>query len=222
MKLSWNDAGKRFYKTGIDRCVLFTKEGGVYQSGVAWNGVTKADTQLGGHDRTDLFTGDRRSAMLFTPYTFGGSISAFSYPDEFDPCIGNNHVGDGLVVAALDQIPFAICYRRLLGNDTEGNKFGYELHFVYDAVITGIKDTAETIGEQANPAEMGFDFECVGEEGFEGNGPVAHLVVSTKIVDSDHMASLESVIYGTDDSDPRLPLPEEIRAILHEYLGPQP
>ena len=37
--LTWDQVGERFYETGVDHGVLYIPTAGVYDSGVAWNGL---------------------------------------------------------------------------------------------------------------------------------------------------------------------------------------
>ena len=40
-KLVWDKIGERFYETGVDHAVLYPlSAAGVYDRGVAWNGIT--------------------------------------------------------------------------------------------------------------------------------------------------------------------------------------
>lgn len=216
MKLSWNDAGKRFYKTGIDRCVLFPIIDGNYQKGVAWCGLTKVDSSFGGHDKSDLYTGDVKSEILFSPYEYGGTIGAYSYPDEFDRCIGNDQVTDGLIVTFQKQQRFGFCYRKMIGNDTEGHNFGYELHFVYNAMVTGLEDSAETIGAQAMPDELSFEFECIPINlEFGDYESVSRIIVRSTSIDPEKLLEIENTIYGTDNTDPVMLLPSELYDMIY-------
>ena len=38
--LQWDQAGERTYETGVSNGVLYLQNSGVYDQGVAWNGLT--------------------------------------------------------------------------------------------------------------------------------------------------------------------------------------
>ena len=213
MRLGWDDIGQRHFKAGIDRGVLYPMLDDEYLNGVAWNGITGVDDGTSGHDQTMLYTADRRTAILFSPYDKGGTIKCYTYPDEFDDCIGNLQVAPGLFATAQEQTPFGLCYRVKLGNDVKGIDAAYELHLIYGAVVTEGKFSPSTINSDLNIQELSFSYECTVEEA-ENHEATAHMVINSRLMDPEKLATLEAILYGDDDNDPRLPLPDELYDIF--------
>ena len=218
MRLSWDDIGSRLFKVGIDRGVLYPLKDGFYSPGVAWSGLTGVDDGKTGHEATPLYSGDRIVAMLFNCFEDGGTIKCYTYPDEFDACIGNIQVAPGLFAASQDTTGFALCYRRNIGNDAESTNFGYELHIVYGAYVTQFKDSAATLGKDVKAQELTFEYQCTVEESLN-HDPTAHVFLSTRFIDAETMAAIETILYGDSENDPRLLLPDELYELLQEDAG---
>ncbi len=48
----------------------------------------------------------------------------------------------------------------------------------------------------------------------DGYKPTSHIVLNSMKVDAEKLKSIESIIYGSDTEEPRLPLPDEIISLL--------
>ena len=217
MRLTWDEVGSHFYKAGVDRCVLYPMVEDAYQTGVAWSGITDVEYSPTGNEKTILYTGDVRSRVLLNGEEFGGSISAYFYPDEFDRCIGNDTALGGILVGQQERAPFGLCYRTMIGNDTVGNGFGYQIHVLYEAYVTSIKDTESTINENLNPTAFNWSFECVPVD-FPGYSPVSHLAIDSRKYSQTVMAALEDALWGSDNTSARLLMPEDIYPLIQEQL----
>jgi hypothetical protein len=219
MRLSWDGIGERYFKAGLDHGVLYPLVGGEYGDGVAWNGLSGVDDNTGGHEASPLYNNDRKRAIVFTPSEIGGTIKCYTYPDEFEPCIGNIEVVDGLFLKGQTYLGFGFCYRTKIGNDVVGANLAYELHLIYNAVIVEAKENAATIGGETKANEFAFDFESL-EEDFSYGDPVAHFVINSRFVDPDKLLAVEDILYGTELSPPRLILPDELYDMLNASDSP--
>lgn len=223
MRLSWDSIGAKLYRAGLDRGVLYLYRNGAYENGVAWNGLTGIDDNSSGHDKTLLYTNDRRSAVLFSPKEYGGNIKCFTYPDEFEECIGNEEVATGLYAQESEGSQFGFSYRTKVGSDMDPN-YAYEIHLVYGAYVTDAKEEASTIGESSDVNDLNFGFESIPEE-YDDHTPCSHFKVDSRFVSQENMQALEGILYGTDETSPRLPLPNELVELLTvpeppaEYVG---
>lgn len=215
MRLSWDGIGVRLFRAGIDRGVLYPLHEDGYGTGIAWNGLTGIDDGNTGHDKVFLYTNDRRSAVLFTPYDHGGTIKCFTYPDEFESCIGNDQIVPGLYASAQEQTPFGLCYRIRIGNDTQSINYAYEIHIVYGAYVSEAKTNVSTIGSEAKAQEMAFGYESVVEEALN-NEPTAHMIINSRFVSEEGLRTIENILYGDDSNEPRLLLPDELYDILYQ------
>ncbi|MBO7452429.1 MAG: hypothetical protein J6U54_19030, partial [Clostridiales bacterium] len=94
-RLTWDESGKRFFETGVDHAVLYpwdptaNNNAGAYGTGVAWNGITSVTNSPDGAEPTDLWADNIKYATLRSAETFGATIEAYTYPDEFMECDGS-------------------------------------------------------------------------------------------------------------------------------------
>lgn len=218
MRLTWDDVGTHYFKIGIDRGVLYPYVDDAYEKGVSWSGLTGIEYSFSGREKTALYTGGVKSRILLTPEEFGGTINAFYYPDEFERCMGNaiDSELDGLVIGQQEEMSFGITYRTRLGNDASGADFAYQIHFVYGAIVTGVTDANSTVNASADLTPMSWTFDTI-PEAFNGYSPVSHLFVDSRKFSAESMNYLETAIWGSENSEPYLPMLSEIQELL--WLG---
>lgn len=218
-RLVWDADTKRLYETGVDRGVLYPKsDSGAYDKGVAWNGLTAVTESPSGAESTALYADNIKYLNLRSAEDFGGTIEAYTYPDEFMACDGSAELAPGVVVGQQARKPFGLCYRTILGNDAEGNDHGYKLHLVYGADASPSERGYQTVNDSPDAITFSWEFSTtpVNVTGFK---PCACLTIDSTKVDKAKLAKLEDVLYGTDgDTDTattaRLPLPDEVLQIL--------
>lgn len=221
-KLKWDETGKRFYETGVRNGVLYVMDDtGAYPAGVPWNGLTSVTESPSGAEPTPLYADDAKYLTLMSAEEFGASIEAYTYPDEFAACDGSASIGTGVTIGQQSRKTFGLCYRTTVGNDIEGEAFGYKLHIIYGALASPSEKAYQTIND--SPEAITFSWEVsttpVAVTGFK---PTASLVIDSTKVTEAKMAALEEVLYGKDaTTNPvapavaaRLPLPDEIMTLL--------
>lgn len=218
MRLTWDNIGEKFYKIGLDHGVIYPYYDGLYHAGIAWNGLSGIDPNKSGNEVTKLYSGDTLDGILLTTEEFGGVIRCFTYPDEFEECLGNEEVVPGMYINAQDRINFGLCYRTLIGSDVSGTNAGFDLHIVYNSIVTGDDSNETTFSDSVNPSEFQFTFSSIPEE-MDGYFPVSHVVISSLKVDETHLNELLDVLYGTDETDPYLPLPDELVPYIASSSG---
>ena len=55
-KLVWDKTGERLYETGVDHVVLYPiQAGGLYNKGVAWNGLTAVTESPSGAEASPIY-----------------------------------------------------------------------------------------------------------------------------------------------------------------------
>lgn len=217
--MEWDAISSRFFKAGLDHGVLYRYENGQYVNGVPWSGLVDVSVSKGGLDKTILYTDDRRSGILFTPFETSGSIKCITYPDEFEPCFGFIEVQPGVIATDQETVPFGFCYRTLIGNASEGLGVGYELHLIYKSYVSELKlATYSTVNADNTVSNFEISFETIPEIAPESD-PVSHYVIDSRRVDPDKLSAFESIIYGVESS-PRMPLPDEIYDLFH--VPPEP
>lgn len=213
-KLTWDNLGERFYETGVDRCVLYpTKEGGVYDTGVAWNGITNVSEKPTGAEASPIYADNIKYLNLVSAEEFEASIEAYMYPDEFGACDGSAEIATGVSIGQQKRKTFGLCYRTVLGNDTESNDYGYKIHIIYGALAAPSEKAYATIND--SPEAITFSWELkTTPVNVTGYKPTACLTIDSTKVDADKLAELEAKLYGSESEEPTLPTPDEIVALV--------
>lgn len=212
--LTWDNTGERFYETGVKQGVLYVQgEGGTYPKGVAWNGLTAVTESPSGAESTPLYADDIKYLNLMSVEEFGATIEAYTYPDEFAQCDGSAELVAGVKIGQQKRKTFGLCYKTTLGNDVDGNSYGYKLHIVYGAQAAPSEKAYATIND--SPEAITFSWEVTTTPvGVAGHEPTASVTIDSTKADPEKLAAFEKVLYGSDTEDPRLPLPDEIKTLL--------
>lgn len=218
-KLIWDQVGERLYETGVEQGAIFpVGAGGVYGTGAAWNGLTGVTESPSGAEPTALYANDKKYAELMSAEEFGGTIEAYTYPDEFAECNGEKELAKGVRLTQQTRKAFGLVYKSLIGNDTEGTKYGYKLHIVYGARVKPSEKTNTTVNDSPEANTMSWEFTTTPVE-VEGFDPTAHIAINSTEVDAAKLKALEAIIYGSESEEPRLPLPSEIATIMGEVAA---
>ena len=212
-RLTWDDLGKRFYETGVKQGVLYPQVGGAYPKGVAWNGLTAVTESPSGAEPTPLYADDIKYLELTSNEEFGCTIEAYTYPEEFKACNGEATLAEGVTIGQQTRVPFGFCYKTVLGNDEKKNDYGYKLHLVYGATASVSEKAFQTIND--SPEAITFSWEVtttpVAVKGFK---PTAILTIDSTTIAADKLTALEDILYGKDEAEARLPLPDEIAELV--------
>lgn len=213
-KLEWDKTGDRFYETGVDRGVLYIqKADGTYDSGVVWNGLTAVTEKPDGAEPNDLYADNIKYASLRSAETFGATIEAYMYPEEFAQCDGSATISTGVYIGQQTRKPFGFCYRTLIGNDTATDTDdGYKLHIIYNATASPSEKNHETVNDSPDAVTMSWDLDTtpVAFETYSTYKPTATITIDSTKCDSAKLKNLEDTLYGTANLDPHLPSPDEI------------
>jgi len=223
----WDQIGEKTYETGVKKGVLYPQAAnGSYPSGVAWNGLTSVSETPDGGDANDIYADDIKYLVLRGVENFGGTIEAYTYPDEFAECDGSATLMTGVTIGQQPRKVFGFSYVTTIGNDTELDNHGYKIHLIYGASASPSERSYETINDSPEPINFSWEYTTV---------PVpvtGHKATSCLIVDSTKfpagsggeknpkLKALEDALYGTDaegtsaGTDPRLPLPAEVVTLL--------
>ena len=217
-KIVWDQTGERLYETGVKQGVLYIPASGVYSKGVAWNGLTAVTESPSGAEATALYADDIKYLNLMSNEEFGCTIEAYTYPDEFAACDGSASLAKGVSIGQQPRKIFGLCYRTTLGNDTDGNDYGYKLHMVYGCLAAPSEKAFSTIND--SPEAITFSWEVsTTPVNVAGHKPTAHLEIDSTKADPVKLAALEKILYGDTDTEARLPLPDEIVTLMAEADG---
>lgn len=215
-KLNWDQTGERVYETGVDRGVVYPQAETAenpYPKGAAWNGLMNVTKSPSGAEPTALWANNRKYANLISAEEFGFSIEAYTYPDEFAACNGEAEVVPGVRVGQQKRTAFGFTYRTLVGNDTMGTKFGYKITLIYGATAAPSEEADATINDSPEAKTMSWECTTTPVE-MTGFDPTATLEIDSRTVDADKLAAFEAILYGSGDTDARLPMPDEVVELL--------
>lgn len=223
-KIVWDAVGEHRYETGVDHGVLYqVDQSGNYVDGVAWNGLTNVSESPSGAEAQKQYADNMNYLTLYSAEEFGATVEAFTYPDQFEQNDGFVTPVKGMRLGQQPRKGFGLVYRTKMGNDTEGEDYGYKLHLIYGCRAAPSERGYATIND--SPEAITFSWELsttpVQVPGFE---PTSQVVIpSTDFTDQAEqtkLALLEDVLFGTEGSGgsqgtvPTLPLPEVVQKIL--------
>ena len=220
-RITWDTVGERYYETGVKMGVLYPIQvGGLYNKGVAWNGLTAVTESPSGAEATALYADDIKYLNLMSNEEFGATIEAYTYPEEFAECDGSSALATGVMIGQQKRKIFGLCYRTVIGNDVDGSDYGYKLHLIYGCLASPSEKAYATIND--SPEAITFSWEVsttpVSVTGFK---PTSQITIDSTKVDKVKLASLEDILYGKDGevdtaTEPRLPLPDEVATLFSE------
>lgn len=215
-KLVWDETGKRFFETGVDRGVLYPLDAtGKYNKGVAWNGLSAVTESPSGAEPTAIYADNIKYLNLMSAEEFGATIEAYYYPDEWAECDGSAAIATGVYAGQQPRKTFGLCYRTKLGNDVDGNEHGYKLHLIYGALASPTEKSYNSVNDSPDVQPMSWELSTtpVSVDGFK---PTACIVIDSTKANETDLATLEGILYGSGEPDaaPRLPLPDEVIEIM--------
>lgn len=218
-KIIWDESGKRFYETGVRHGVLFPQgAGGTYSTGVAWNGLSAVTESPSGAESTPLYADNIKYLTMVSAEDFGFTIEAYMYPPEFAQCNGEADLTKGVALGQQSRKPFGLSYETLLGNDTNGQDYGYKLHLIYGGLAAPSEKGYQTVND--SPEAITMSWECsttpVDVTGFK---PTACLTIDSTKVDPTKFTAFLKILYGSDTAAARLPLPDEVKTLLTGAQG---
>ena len=216
-RLVWDQTGQRTYETGVKNGVLYPVNAyGVYQKGVAWNGLTSVSESPTGAEPTDIYADDMKYLSVISAETFEGTIEAYTYPEEFEQCDGSASIGgtqSGVTIGQQARRSFGFVYRTTYGNDVVNNDYGYKLHILYGCLAAPSEKAYSTINDSPEAITFSWDIKTtpIPVTGFK---PTASLVIDSTVVVPAKLAKIESALFGDTSTEAKLLLPDDIVAIL--------
>ena len=203
-KIKWDQIGERKYKTGVDHGVLYPQKNGSYPKGVAWNGLTAVNKTPSGAEDNKLYADNMQYLNLKSAETLGLTIECYMYPDEWAECNGEAELADGVFLGQQRRNTFGFCFRNKLGNDTEGEDYGFELNLVYGCSASPSEQSNQTINDSPEAATFSYEVSTtpinvsgVGPDG-KPYKPAASITVDSTKVSREKLTALEEILYGKD------------------------
>ena len=213
-KLVFNNVGERLFETGVKNGVLYVMgEDGTYENGVVWNGLTAVTESPSGAETTPLYADDVKYVVIYAAEEFGATVEAYTYPEEFEQCDGSASIFEGITIGQQTRKSFGMCYKTSVGNDVQGQDFGYKIHIIYGAKAAPSEKSYSTINDSPEAVTFSWELSTVPVP-VEGFNPTATMVIDSTRVPAEKMTLIENKLYGTESDEPTLPLPNEILALL--------
>ena len=208
--LVWDQSGQREFESGVRNVILFPMGSKGYEAGVAWNVVTGITENPGGADVSDLYADDIKYASLRAAETFGCTIEAYTYPDEWNECDGSAEIKEGVFIGQQTRKAFGLCYRTEIGDDAHpGMDKGYKLHLIYNSTASPSSRGYTTIND--NPDAITFSWEATSTPvNCTNHKAVSTIVVDSTKADSTKLQTLLDALYGTANADSQLPDPDTV------------
>ena len=243
-RLSWDATGEHLYKTGIDHGVIYDydEDSKQYTNGEAWNGLTGFTKSPSGAEETKLYADNIKYLSLRSAEDFGATITCYTYPELFEKKNGSvSPTGlNGVKIYQQARKSFGLSVRTLLGNDTDTNDYGFELHLCYGLTASPSEEAFNTVNDSPEAIEFSYELASVPVP-VTGFKPTAVITISSKEFEcastetgavsyegkyyTAEFGALLDALYGTDASGggsatvARLPLPDEVITILGGTIG---
>jgi len=199
-RIEWSKAGERFFETGIGNGVLYTKGA----AGVPWNGLVSVEEAPTGGDVEGFYFNGVKYLDIVASEDFSATLTAYAAPPSFAACEGERMLARGLYVTQQPRTTFGLCYRTLLGNDLEGTDYGYKLHLVWNCTAQPSNRSYKTLSRDASPDTRSWTLQSVPPYASDYK-PTAHITIDSTQADPERLAAVESLLYGSDGLNPRLP-----------------
>ena len=212
-KLKWDQTGEKFYETGVSKGVLYPVSNGAYPLGIAWNGLTAVNENPSGAEVTPLYADNIKYLNLMSTESFGATVEAYTYPDEFGACNGEAELATGVSIGQQKRGLFGLSYQTKIGNDQD-NDLGYKIHLIYGCLAAPSEKAYATVNDSPEAITFSWEISTTPVE-VTGFKPTASLIIDSTKVSAEALSKLESILYGDTGSDPRLPLPDEILEIIN-------
>lgn len=218
-RLKWDQTGEKVYETGAEKGVLYPLVAGLYTKGVAWNGLTKVTESPSGAEATALYANNKKYADIMSKEEFGGTVEAYTYPEEFEVCDGSKEIAPGVYAGQQNRAPFGFAYKTLICNDVDGIAYGYKIHIVYGAMAKPSSKDRGTVNESTEALTFSWEFTTTPID-IPGGGATAHLTFDSTKTSTGKMQLLEDLLYGKDAvgegtaTEAKLPLPAEVITLM--------
>lgn len=233
--LVWDDENEKLYETGCDHGVLYVRQDKAakvtpisetaethYSNGVVWNGLTSVSKSPSGAEANDIYADNIKYASLRSAETFGGTIEAYMYPEQFAECDGSAEAADGVYVGQQKRKTFGFSFRSDIGKASEGGidvDNDYKIHLIYGATASPSEQQYSTINDSPEAITMSWELTTipvtVGEVGGVKYLPTACLVIDATKTDPTKLKAFEDIIYGSASTAAMLPMPADVIAFFN-------
>lgn len=202
--IKWDQIGEKKYKTGVDHGVLYPQRNGKYPKGYAWNGLTAVNKTPSGAEDNKLYADNMQYLNLKSAETLGLTIECYMYPDEWAECNGESEVGEGVFLGQQRRNTFGFSYRNKIGNDSEGEDYGFEINLIYGCSSSPSEQSNQTINDSPEASTFSYEVSTtpVNVSGVGPDGkpykPTASITIDSTKAPRDKLTALEEILYGKE------------------------
>ena len=163
-------------------------------------------------EANDIYADNIKYLSLRSAENFGATIEAYQSPDEFDQCDGMATPTPGITIRQQTRKPFGLAYRTIVGNDTQSNDHGYQIHLIYNATAAPSEKAYQTVNESPEAITLSWEISTtpIAIADHPELKPTAHITIDSTKVDATKLESFLAIIYGSTQANARLPLPGEV------------
>lgn len=207
-ELTWGNPGSRYFEAGVDRGVLYLPG----EEGVAWTGLISVSESPSGGEATPYYLDGVKYTNSASAEEFEATIEAYTYPDEFAVCDGTVSLEQetkGLFATQQKRKPFGLSYRTRVGNDDASTDHAYKIHIIYNAMANPSQKNYETLSDDTEAMPLSWDITTT-PISIPGVYYSSHLIVDSRTAYPWAMEAIEKVLYGSEDTPPVLPTPQEL------------
>ena len=212
-KLEWDKSGEKLYETGVKNCALYVFKNNAYDKGIAWNGITGITESPSGAEASPLYADDIKYLNLISNEDFGATLEAYTYPKEFEECDGTAEISKGVSIGQQNRKTFGLVYKTTLGNDVDGNSYGYKIHVIYGCLAAPSEKAYASINDSPEAITFSWELSTTPVE-VEGFKPTSTITIDSTKIEAEKLKKLEDKLYGSETGDATLLLPNEIMALL--------
>ena len=214
-KLKWDETGTRLYETGTRQGALFVMQDGTYGKGVAWSGLTGVTETPSGAEESPFYADDIKYLSLTSVEEFGGTINAYTYPEEFSKCDGSAEIAPGVYIGQQSRTPFGLAYLTRVGNDTKGNEYGNKLHLIYNAKVSPSERAYESVNNDPNALTFSWTFTTTPTTPNRADlKPTSVLTVDSTKTTAAAFKAITDLVFGTETKEPKFPTVDEVITLL--------
>lgn len=217
--LEWDKVGEKVYENGVEKGVFYIiNNAGVYNDGVAWNGLVSVTESPSGAEANDQYADNIVYASLRSAERFGATIEAFTYPSEANAALdGSASPTPGVSLGQQKRPTFGFSYVSKIGNDLDPDA-GEKIHLVYGATANPSEKAYTTVNDSPEAATFSWELTTipvyVGTISGTNYKPLATITIDTTKEDPDAVETLKEFLYGTAGTDPSLPSPAAVVALF--------
>ncbi len=218
-KMLWDQDAHRLYETGTSNGALYVQANdGTYGEGVPWNGLIGVSESPSGAEETALYANNSKYASMRSAEEEEGTITAYTYPDEWMECDGSKSVLPGFSVGQQTRRAFGLVWQTILGNDVQLDGYGSKLHIIYSATASPSEKEYTSVNDSPEAIEFSWDYKCTPIDPAIADAPdlkkSAKMTIDSTKVSAEAWKALEDALYGTADKEPKLLMPSEIYEII--------